>query len=83
MHVHEIVFFEVDSPFVRCVHVSVFSFLPCAIRVSPCESVIIFADGSLHYFRSVIVCAQRFAGASGGSFDYPMLVSKLIVGSWV
>ena len=81
MHVHEIFFFEVDSPFVRCVHVSVPSFLPCAIRVSPCESVIMFAFGSLHFF--VIVCVQRSAGVSGGSFDYPMLVSKLIVGSWV
>jgi len=53
MHVHGIVFLEVDSPFVccvRCVHVSVFSFLPCAIRVSPYESVIICAFGSLHCF---------------------------------
>lgn len=83
MHAYEIVFFEVDSPFVRCVHVFVFSFLLCAICVSPCDAVIIFAFGSLHFVRSVIVCVQRSAGVSGGSFCYPMLVSKLIVGSWV
>ena len=63
MHVHEIVFLEVDSPFVccvRCVHVSVFSFLPCAIRVSPREAVIIVASGSLHFCS--FYCCWRQSG---------------------